>query len=331
MKKILIALIVTACLGPSLWAAGFSKLPMSARAVSFGGSLVSVSDDPNVIFYNPAGIASLRSLIVSTTYVQLFGGIEGDNIRYVTASATANLGLLGQFGFGARTFMADAWKENEFVGTYAQDLFDFFKVGGSVKLLQWSSASPSGLRAVPEAGLSNAVFSFDAGIQSRIANFLPENDLVIGVSLADINKPSIAKSTGPGSFIPPGTTPPDLVEAARLDQRFAAGLSYQSRVYDYLVTIHYVSQGTMKHWGAGAEFTAFKTEILDRPVQFLVRAGGGWAGSITSVIGQGLEQGEVSAGFGLFAGGLQINYAYQYHTVLQYLNGSHFISLQYAF
>ena len=55
------------CFVAQVYAGGFSKLPVSARAVTMGGSLVSFADDPNSLFYNPAGIASLRFISVSTS------------------------------------------------------------------------------------------------------------------------------------------------------------------------------------------------------------------------------------------------------------------------
>jgi len=293
---------------PSAFAGGFSILPGSARAVSFGGSLVSTADGPNVIFYNPAGVGSLTGLSFSTSFVQLFTGIQGDNLRYLTASASANLGLVGQLGFGARVFRADAWNENELIGAYSQNLFDVVMIGGSVRLLQWSTPAPSGLRAVPEDGLSKATMTFDAGLQARWADVFPDNDIIIGVAVSNINAPSIAVH---GS------------EDARLDQRISAGITYASSVYDYLLTAHFTSQGPSKRFAGGAEFVAMKADVFSDQLQFIVRAGGGVG------IG-GTEQGDIGGGVGFVWNGFRIDYAYQYQTVLQYLSGSHFITLHYA-
>ena len=40
----------------------FLRLDMSARAGALGGSFVSNNDDPDVIFYNPAGIRCLKKI-----------------------------------------------------------------------------------------------------------------------------------------------------------------------------------------------------------------------------------------------------------------------------
>ncbi|MGB2867830.1 MAG: hypothetical protein WBD36_05220, partial [Bacteroidota bacterium] len=58
----LYSVVLVAAASSCLMAGGFSKLPVSARAVSLGGTLVTLNDDPNVLFSNPAGIAALGSL-----------------------------------------------------------------------------------------------------------------------------------------------------------------------------------------------------------------------------------------------------------------------------
>ena len=303
---ILLAIIVVTRVALS---GGFSKLPIGARAVALGGTLVSFSDDPNVVFYNPAGIASMNSLAVSTSVTQLFPGIVDDNLRYIAASAVANFSFLGNVGVGIKSFSSDAWKENEFIGSYAQDLFGVLSVGGSVKLLQWSTPSPSGRLAQPEAGYSNAVLSFDAGAQSTIKDIVPDNDVTLGFMLGDINRPSIAQNGSPDG---------------KLDMKMALGVQYASRIYNYAVTAHYTIQGPIRRFGSGPEILAMKTSIIDQEAELIVRVGGG------GLLESG-QQGDIDGGLGLNFGGLKLDYAYTHQTELQYVGGSHHISLRYFF
>ena len=309
MKTTIVLLLTLAafCTGP-LFGGGFSKLPNSARAVAFGGSLVSLSDDPNVLFDNPAGIGGISSLALSTTYVQLFTGVQEDNLRYIAASGAANLGFFGQIGGGVRTFNSNFWKENEFTGTYAQTVFGFLSAGGSVRLLQWTSASPQGLLAVPEAGLSNAVLAFDAGVQTRLENIVRDNDLIIGLAVNNLNEPSIAKN---GS------------RSGKLDRRVQAGLAYISHAYDYIISVHAERQGDLLRIGGGAEFVAAKGDVFSVPTAIMLRVGGG-TGSASG------NQSDLNGGIGLQVGSLRIDYAYQYYSLLQSLSGTHVISLNYA-
>lgn len=63
----------------------FLRLDLNPRAAALAGSFVTNTDDPNVIFYNPAGINSLKETPVSISYVNYFldinmggaGGFKG--------------------------------------------------------------------------------------------------------------------------------------------------------------------------------------------------------------------------------------------------------------
>ncbi|HUL43214.1 MAG TPA: type IX secretion system protein PorQ [Bacteroidota bacterium] len=98
----------------------FLRNDVSARAAALGGSFVSTSDDPNLIFYNPAGLASLSAtrfsvgffkelLDINAGYVS-FGtqvqglGYVGGGINYVNYGDFQRTGDegqdLGSFGAG---------------------------------------------------------------------------------------------------------------------------------------------------------------------------------------------------------------------------------------
>jgi len=307
--RIVVLVLVLLVAGSKSHAGGFSKLPISARTVTLGGSLVSFADDPNVLFSNPAGIASLNSLTIATSYTQLFSGITDDQIGYVSGSAVANLGFVGNLGIGLKSFSSNAWKENELVGTYGQELFEFLSVGGSVKLLHWSTPPPTGRHAVPEEGMSNVTLSFDVGAQSLIRDIVPENDVRFGVFFGDVTQPSIAKN---GS------------DDGKLDFKMAAGATYVSRVYDYAVTLHYTVAGDVKRIGIGTEIVAVKSAAFGEPFQVMVRFGGGGVQSPA-------KQGDVSGGFGLMTSGFILDYAFAHQTELLYLSGTHHVSLRYSF
>ena len=304
---VLIALAVS--IGTRAHGGGFSKLPVSARAVTLGGSLVSFSDDPNVLFYNPAGIAPLRSLSLSTSYTRLFPGITDDRLSYISGAAVANLGFAGNLGVGIRSFSSNTWKESELVGSYAQQFFDFLSIGGSAKLLYWSTPPPAGFLAVPEDGLSQATLSFDVGAQSTIRDIVPDNDIQFGIYFGDITRPSIAKN-GSGD--------------GKLDLRMAVGADYVSRVYDYIITVHYTVAGDTRRIGIGGEFIALKTSLLDEPVELTLRAGGG------GIQASG-HQADINGGLGLRVAGFWFDYAFAYQTQLLNIDGTHHLTLRYSF
>jgi long-subunit fatty acid transport protein len=46
----------------------FLRLDVSARAAGMAGSFVSIMEDPNAIFYNPAGLSTLQSSMASVGF-----------------------------------------------------------------------------------------------------------------------------------------------------------------------------------------------------------------------------------------------------------------------
>lgn len=308
-RRIVTLVLMVAVAGLEAFSGGFSRLPIGARAVTMGGSLITFGDDPNVLFYNPSGIATIPSLSFSTSYTQLLTGISGDQLKYFSGSATVNLDFIGTLGAGAKVFTSNAWKENEFYGSYARSLyFDWLLVGGSVKLLHWSVPAPAGRLAVPEPALSKATLSFDVGAQAVLENIFPNNDVRVGAAIGDITRPSIAANGA---------------KTGRLERKYSAGVSYASRVYDYAVILHYTVIGKEKRIGVGTEFVALKTTLLGEEMRFLVRVGGGMEPRPG-------RQGDVDGGFGLKAAGLALDYAYTHQTQLLFLSGTHHLSLHYS-
>lgn len=290
-------------------AGGFGKLPISARAVTLGGSLVAIQDDPNALFFNPAAIGSLSSLSLSTSYTNLFPGITGDQLSYLSGSVVANLGLVGNVGVGIKAFRSNAWKEGELVGTYAQNLFDIVTVGGSVKLLYWSSAAPSGRLAVPEDGLSKTTLSFDAGLQAKFADLLPENDVIVAASVQDLTRPSIASNGSPDG---------------KLDLAATFGVAYVSRALDYIVHTHYLTAGDLHRLALGVEIVAARGTVIGQEASFTVRAGGNTALSPA-------RQGDLFGGVGVEVAGFRLDYAYGQPTRLDHVGGTHHVTFRTSF
>jgi hypothetical protein len=62
----------------------FLRLDMSARAGALAGSFVSNNDDPNVIFYNPAGLGLLTESPISFSYLKHLLDINLTSLAYST-------------------------------------------------------------------------------------------------------------------------------------------------------------------------------------------------------------------------------------------------------
>lgn len=102
--SIILALIFTAASFNSLFAQDiptydFLKVDPSARASALGGAFETYTDDPNTIFYNPAGLSTVEGKRLSAS----FGKYLLD-INFGTASFNMKYKDIGWFGAGVKFF-----------------------------------------------------------------------------------------------------------------------------------------------------------------------------------------------------------------------------------
>lgn len=307
MKKKFLIVLFSICLSANAaLAGGFDDLGSSARAVSIGGAMVSLSGLPYNLFYNSAGISKVDRLMLSSTYSRILPGVEDDNLNYLSLSGALPLSMIGNVGVGATFFNSELWTEYTFQGVYAREFFDNFSAGASVKILGWSAEAAPG-----EAALSYFGFTFDAGAQYSLKNIFEGEDLNFGLSVRNITQPSISKS---GS------------DDAKLPMILAAGFSFVSRNYNYLIACDFVKENDELSIKTGAEFLGLNQEFFGYGASFTLRTG------YNSVIQSDFtDQRGLSAGFGLSVEQLTIDYAYLFPLVLSNAGGDHKISLTYAF
>lgn len=159
----------------------FLKLDMSPRAAAMGGSFVANNDDPDVIFYNPAGLSMLENNPVSFSFVKHLMDINLASVSYSTEFED-----IGRFGgaikyinygsfdeadeFGNRTGEFGAGELALIVG-YANQLDLNFYYGANVKFIYSSIADRS----------SNAIAA-DIGLHYTI----PEHFLNFGLSILNL-------------------------------------------------------------------------------------------------------------------------------------------------
>lgn len=159
----------------------FLRVDMSARAAALGGTFVSNNDDPNVIFYNPAGINLLKENPISFSFVKHLMDINlaslsysmefeeigrfGGAIKYINygtfteADEVGNRG--GEFGAG----------EVAFIVGYSNSLDVNFNYGANVKFIYSKLAD------------RNATgIGFDIGLNYII----PEEELTVGFAAMNV-------------------------------------------------------------------------------------------------------------------------------------------------
>lgn len=301
MKKIFFSLIVISSI---LNAGGFENLGIHSRVISLGGAFTGVGDASYTVFYNPAGLMNIERFEFSSTYNQLFTGVE-DDLYYLTFTSTIPLWKFGSFGAGLTHLKAGAWQENTLILSYAKGIGNF-GLGGSFKLLRWNA------QAAPGEDRQNYLgFSFDAGLFYKIEQVFGNGIFSFGAVVQDITQPSIAIN---GS------------DDARLPLKIMAGISYYSPTYNYLFAVDVVKENENYLLRIGSEFLAMKTKIYGIETGFYLR--GGYNGIVNDAP---YKQNSLNGGFGLFVNELKIDYAYVNHFQIVGLSGSHKISFTYQF
>jgi hypothetical protein len=192
MKKFLavaaLLMITTTAFSQSVYK--FLSLDTNPRAAAVAGSFVANSDDPNVVFYNPAGINTLTGTPISVSYVNHLMDINSASVvvskeyeslgRFSAAVQYVNYGdfvksdiygkNLGEFGANDLALM---------IG-YGNELDNNFFYGANVKFIY------SGIE-----DYSSTALAFDIGLHYAI----PEENWHFGFSILNLGSQLSSYST----------------------------------------------------------------------------------------------------------------------------------------
>lgn len=302
MKKLII--ILSVIISSQTFAGGFENLGVHSRIIGMGGAFTGVGDASYTVFYNPAGLINVKKFEFSSTYNQLFTGLD-DDLYYLTFSSSIPLWKFGKLGAGLTHLKAGAWQENTLIFSYAKDIGNF-GLGGNFKLLRWNAQAAPGEEAQSYLG-----FTFDAGLFYSIYQVLGNGILRFGAVAQDITEPSISIN---GS------------DEAKLPMKLSFGISYYSPTYDYMFAIDGIKEEDNYLLKFGAEFLGMKTKVYGVESGFYLR--GGYNGIVNN---SPFKQNSLNGGFGVFINQLKIDYAYESHIQITGLGGGHKISFTYQF
>jgi len=145
----------------------FLRLDQSPRASALAGSFVANTDDPNVIFYNPAGIGYLKEKPISLSYVFHLLDISSTSISY-----SHEFEGIGRFAAGLQYVGYGDFDERDEFGTktgefgagdlavilgYSNELDDNFYYGANVKFIYSSIADRSSMGLAVDLGLHYSI------------------------------------------------------------------------------------------------------------------------------------------------------------------------------
>lgn len=165
--------------------AAFDLEHTGARSLGMAGAFCGLADDADAVYYNPAGLAQNRSVLIALDHSRLLGGLEDGTLAENRLAYVQPLRDLGSLGL--------AWHQLDFSGVYQENLFSL-DYGVALEPSQRSFLG-GGLRIL-NVGYNTAVANgndFFAGTASRTGVsldlgglFFLDQNFCLGASLFNI-------------------------------------------------------------------------------------------------------------------------------------------------
>ena len=267
----------------------FLRNDMSARAAGLNGSFVSMKDDPNVIFYNPASIATLTSPKVSACYVNHLVDVNAGTLsygQYINGVGSIGAGIIYMnYGTFNRTdellnvlgtFNAS---DLALVAGIAAHYDDDILVGVNAKYIYSSIAE-----------FSSTALAADLGVLYD----LPSQNLSVGFSVLNIGK-QLKSYAGVNELLP-------------LDVKFGVTKRPEHLPVFLNLDFHQLNESGDKFFDRFSHFTFGAEFLMSKSLRLRVGYNNQMRKDLKTGSAAGL--GGFSLGIGLDLGEYQIDYAY---------------------
>ncbi len=175
----------------------FQEYTGSARVLGLGGTYIAISDDSDGMYYNPAGLGTIKRMEIGTSYGKLYLNLkdrsdlsEGSvGIVYPVRKKDEKSFHIGTFGLSVRYFsLAGLYNENTVGLYYGRKMLKLLYIGGGLKIfnLVYGKDAYTDVNPVFTNTNSKTNIGIDFGLMSHIAK-----DFVIGFKIENINQPDI--------------------------------------------------------------------------------------------------------------------------------------------
>lgn len=197
-KKIAALSLALAAASPSLSFAVGELVGFGPRPMGLGGAFTGVSDDGNSVFYNPAGLRSIRNAEIDLIYARPFSGLSGLDLWTGSGVMAFNLRSWGSVGLSwTETAIRTLYEDRVLAVSYAHGvevemgpLDGKLLAGANVKQVLYGFSLDDRSRQDPlfRNGDTKSAVSYDMGVQYRQGE---DGHLRLGLMVRDMNEANI--------------------------------------------------------------------------------------------------------------------------------------------
>jgi hypothetical protein len=159
----------------------FLRLDSSPRSSALAGAYVADNTDPNIIFYNPAGITSIENIPISFSFLKHLSDINS-----VSLASTFNIEGIGKFASAIQYVNYGHFEERDEAGNelgsfnpsdlaltvaYGNSFSENINYGISLKLINSTIADNSSFGIAGDVGIQYLLLEHDWNIGLSLQNF----------------------------------------------------------------------------------------------------------------------------------------------------------------
>ena len=179
--------------------AAFDVVGQGARPIALAGAFAAASNDPETVWYNPAGSAGATRVGIGLTHAQLYPGLDESPS---VSGLSAQVPLLGGGAQAGLSLLAyEDWSEQVLVAGYGRSVHPRVAVGANVTSLSWQIGD-----------LSRRAFSVDLGGQYEVGWVSHQAYVRVALTVGNLARANISASGHRA-----GRTPRSVVAAASVD------------------------------------------------------------------------------------------------------------------
>ncbi len=175
--------VLSQCTSQDLGTYAFLRNDVSARAAALNGSVVSMTADPNLLFYNPASLTTISAPKISLGYFKNLLDVNSGSLAFAqNVEGFGNIGVgLDYINYGSFTETDQSFNE---LGTFS--VSEFALVAGYGLALDEASSVGANIKYIHSsiAEYTSSALALDLGFLYQI----PSENVTVGASISNLGR-----------------------------------------------------------------------------------------------------------------------------------------------